>query len=85
MSARVRYAVELLLTRFQQTWAEAAAWRVTHAPSGDPSEATLQDCRALAQKLFEPALWELHKENFQVIVAIEELLDRLDKSDQISS
>ena len=85
MTARIRYAVELLLSRFQQTWAESAAWRVMRASPGESPDAVLDRCRAQAQQLFQPAFAEVHREDFQAIVAIEELLDRLEKIDRLPS
>ena len=85
MTARIRYAVELLLSRFQQTWAESAAWRVMRGSPGEPADAVLDRCRAQAQQLFQPAFAEVQREDFQAIVAIEELLDRLEKIDRLPS
>jgi hypothetical protein len=83
MTARIRYAVEQLLSRFQQAWAEAAAWRITRVSPEEPADAVLGRCRAQAQELFQPAIAEVHREDFQVIVAIEELLERLENSERL--
>jgi hypothetical protein len=67
-----------------QTWAEAAAWRITRASPGEPADAVLERCLARVQELFQPAFAEVHREDFQVIVAIEDLLDRIQKTDRLA-
>jgi hypothetical protein len=57
----------------------------SHASSEEPVETVLERCRAQAQDLFQPVFSELHREDFQVIVALEKLLDRLEKFNGISN
>lgn len=80
MADQFTYDLKRLLTVFQETWAERAAFRMKHKieASGQSAnwETTLQASRTKAQELFQPALFDLDNGAPPSLV-LEKLLERL--------